>query len=899
MILLFLLESILSYGQGLSVAGLTCNSKTDPIGIPVEEPRLSWILQHNGRDVLQTAYSIRIASDPSFKKIIKETGKVSSSESVLVPLTINIEPATRYFWQVKVWDNKKNESKWSSSAFFETGLEDESWKASWIYPRHDTAMYIPAVMIRKTFDASKPVASARMYISSLGIYEPFLNGSRVGDQVLTPGWTAYDARVQYQVYDVTKQLRQGANAIGLMLGSGWFRSNLGWEANWGIWGKELALICELRLRYADGTENVIATDGSWKSFNDGPVRMTGIYEGETYDARKEVAGWNTTKFDDSQWNAVRAGDRPKAKLVAHETVPVKRIQELKPVKIFKTPKGTQVVDFGQNMVGWVRLRINESTGTTVTIRHAEVLDKYGEFYTDNLRAAKATLTYTAKGVDGESYEPKFTFFGFRYIAIEGVTKAITPENFTGVVVHSDMKETGTFECSNPLVNQLQKNIIWGQKGNFVDVPTDCPQRDERLGWTGDAQVFTRTAAYNMDVAAFFTKWLKDLAADQTSAGSVPFVVPNALGDDAGGSAGWADAATIIPWELYRVYGDKKYLIDQYESMKKWLSYIDSKSRNDLWNTTFHFGDWLFYRPFDDNDGRAAVTDKYLISQCFWAHSTQLVINTARVLGKQDDVKTYTEKLKKIKEAFLREYMTPSGRLVSNTQTAYVLALQFDMLPENLRTQAADRLVENIKSYENHLTTGFLGTPYLCHVLSKFGHDDIAYTLLLQESYPSWLYPVKMGATTIWERWDGQKPDSTFQTPGMNSFNHYAYGAIGDWMYRFVGGIELIEPGYKRILIQPHPDKRLTYARTSFKSPYGLIRSGWEMKDGKMTVSVTIPANTTASIRLPGASGGPVMEGGKAIVNYPYRDIHPEGADLVVEAGSGSYVFTYSPATTTP
>jgi alpha-L-rhamnosidase len=405
-----------------------------------------------------------------------------------------------------------------------------------------------------------------------------------------------------------------------------------------------------------------------------------------------------------------------------------------------------------------------------------VLDKAGNFYTDNLRSAKQQNTYILKGEGEETYEPHFTFQGFRYIKVDGFPGELKPENVSAVALYSDMPVTGTFTSSHPLLNQLQHNIQWGQKGNFLDVPTDCPQRDERLGWTGDAQVFARTAAFNMNVHPFFSKWLKDVAADQAPNGSVPFVVPTVMDQGAGGSAGWADAATIIPWTMYLAYGDKKVLEEQYPSMKAWVGYMEKNSTADLWNKGFHFGDWLFYRPSDDNDGRAAVTDKYLIAQAFFAHSTQLMINTAKVLGKPDDVALYTRLLDRIKAAFLKEYVTPNGRLVSSTQTAYVLALQFDMLPEALRKGAAEKLVQNIRSYGTHLTTGFLGTPYLCHVLSRYGYTDVAYDLLLQETYPSWLYPVKMGATTIWERWDGQKPDSTFQTPGMNSFNHYAYGA---------------------------------------------------------------------------------------------------------------------------
>ena len=457
-----------------------------------------------------------------------------------------------------------------------------------------------------------------------------------------------------------------------------------------------------------------------------------------------------------------------------------------------------------------------------------------------------------------------------------------------------MRPTGTFTCSNPLLNQLQHNIQWGQKGNFLDVPTDCPQRDERLGWTGDAQVFSRTAAYNMDVNNFFSKWLKDVAADQQPDGSVPYVVPNVLGAGATGSAGWADAATIIPWNMYLAYGDKKFLEQQYASMKAWVGFMDQKSKNDLWNTGFHFGDWLFYRPDDDNDGRSAITDKYLIAQCFFAHSTQLLVNTAKVLGNAADVTKYLTLLDKIKAAFLKEYITPNGRLVSGSQTAYVLALNFDMLPETLRAQAAERLAANVKDYSNHLTTGFLGTPYLCHVLTRFGYTDIAYKLLLQETYPSWLYPVKMGATTIWERWDGQKPDSSFQTPGMNSFNHYSYGAIGDWMYRIIAGIDTYEeaPGYRHIKIKPHTGGSLSSVNADLITGYGKVSSHWNIENGITSLAVEVPANNTATVYIPAPANAVAREGGALLADVKSITVKGnEAGYIIADIGSGKYFFT--------
>jgi alpha-L-rhamnosidase len=471
--------------------------------------------------------------------------------------------------------------------------------------------------------------------------------------------------------------------------------------------------------------------------------------------------------------------------------------------------------------------------------------------------------------------------------------SVRPDDFTAVALYSDMPRTGTFTSSNALLNQLQHNIEWGQKGNFLDVPTDCPQRDERLGWTGDAQAFARTATFNRNVNPFFAKWLKDLSADQLPNGSVPFVVPNVLGPGATGACGWADAATIIPWTMYLAYADRRILEEQYESMKAWVGYIQGVSRNDLWNTGFHFGDWLFYTMGDDNAGNAAVTDRYLLAQAFYGHSVQLLAKTARVIGRTEDAVRYDSLAVRVKEAFNREYVSPNGRVSSNTQTAYVLALHFDLLPESMRTQAAQRLVDNIRQYGNHLTTGFLGTPYLCHVLSRFGHADMAFTLLMQESYPSWLYPVKMGATTIWERWNGIRTDGSFEVPSMNSFNHYAYGAIGDWMYRAVAGLDTdeSEPGYRHIVVKPHVGGGLTMARATLETYYGTTVSGWEWKDGRLRVSVTVPPNTKATVHLPTASHVSVTESGRSLTGSKDCSIgEAKDGRVTVTCGSGTYVF---------
>ena len=778
-------------------------------------------------------------------------------------------------------------------------LSESDWKAEWIEIEGDTLQYSPSPHFRKEFSVGKTVSSARIYVTAHGFYELHLNGKKVGDEVLTPGWTTYGKRLQYQVYDVTEMLRKGDNAIGAVLGDGWYRGSLAWSRNWAIYGKTLGLFMQLRITHTDGTETIIATDKTWKAFNDGAIRMNDLYNGETYDANKKLTGWSMPGYNEERWKNVSIGSY-KFNLIASEAPPVRKIEEIKPVRIFRTPKGSLVADMGQNMVGWIRLKVTGSKGSVITLRHAEVMDKYGEFYTENLRAAKCQLIYTLAGTGEEIYEPRFTFMGFRFVEITGFPGELTADNLTGVVIHSDMALTGSYESSNPLINQLQHNILWGQKGNFVDVPTDCPQRDERLGWTGDAQAFCRTAAYNMNVASFFVKWLKDVAADQRAGGEVPVVIPDVLNPQgsptAQTSAGWGDVAVIAPLTMYHVYGDKDLLREQYPSMVAWVEYIRKTAGDDyIWNKGSVYGDWLFYHPPVNNhtepDGH---TDHDFIATAFYAYSTQLLIETADILGRTEDAAKYRTLHEKIKKVFVDEYVTKAGRVGTNSQTSYVLALMFGLLPEDMRTKSAKFLVDDIKSRGNRLSTGFLGTPYLCHVLSDNGYTDVAYDLLLQENYPSWLYPVKMGATTIWERWDGQKTDSTFQDSGMNSFNHYAYGAIGDWMYRVSAGIEIAKPGYKHISIQPHPTKRLEYSKASFESSYGTISSGWERTGSKIIVRTSIPVNTMATVKLPVNSVGKVTENGKSITdNRNFSNIRVERDQLLFEAGSGSYAFEYT------
>ncbi|MCF3110454.1 glycoside hydrolase family 78 protein [Niabella sp. CC-SYL272] len=873
------------------VKNLRTENRVDPLGLDVLQPRFSWQLESGKRNVMQTAYEIRVVTN---KSNVWSSGKVLSDSSVHVTYKgAALKSGEKYQWQVRVWDNSGKASAWSRTAGFQMALlQPSDWQASWITPGYEEdATMRPSPLMRKEFNIAKKIARATAYITAHGMYEAAVNGNRVGDAHFTPGWTSYKKRLQYQTYDVTRLLQQGHNALAVTLGSGWYRGTIGYTNHNNFYGKDIALLLQLQIDYTDGTKEVVVSDGSWKS-STGAITYSEIYNGETIDARKDKTGWMRAGYNDASWSAVKTASFDKANLLATYNEMISAQEVFKPVKVFKTPAGETVLDFGQNLVGWVRVKARGNAGDSIKLQHAEVLTKAGDFYTENLRAAKAQNIYVLKGGETETFHPHFTWQGFRYVKVEGYPGTVIPENFEAIAFYSDMEPTGTFTTSNPLINQLQHNIQWGQKGNFLDVPTDCPQRDERLGWTGDAQAFFRTASFNMGVNNFFTKWLKDLEADQID-GRVPHVIPNVLGNNAN-SAGWADVATIVPWQLYLAYGDKRTLAAQYNSMKNYVESVRKTTRNDLWNTGFHFGDWLFYRPGDDNDGRSAVTDKYLIAQCFYAHSVQLLINAATVLGYTSDAAAYTQLLQNVKAAFVKEYLTPSGRLVSSTQTAYVLALHFDMLPEALRKQAAERLVENIKSYNNHLTTGFLGTPYLCHVLTRFGYTDMAYTLLLQESYPSWLYPVKMGATTIWERWDGIKPDGSFQTPSMNSYNHYAYGAIGDWMYRKMVGLDTEEDGvgYKHIKVKPHIGGNFKQAAASLKTYYGLTKAGWEVTDGNIVMDVEVPANTRATVYLPVKDAGGVTESGKPLSSVKeIKELGSEDGYLKIETGSGKYRFT--------
>jgi alpha-L-rhamnosidase len=890
--------------SSLSPHDLTCEHFANPVGIDVASPRLSWKSRSDLRGARQTAYQIVVAaSDAALDgDLLWDSGKVASDQSLHVAYGgPALQPHQRCWWRVRVWDEHDAPSVWSAPAFWEMGLLGSAWQAEWITPAwdDDASGPRPSPILRCAFTTGD-IASARIYATSLGLYELHVNGQRVGDAVLTPGWTSYHERIQYQAYDVTDLLRDGDNAIGATLGDGWWRGHMGFEGQRNNYGDQVALLLQLRIVHGDGRVEIIGSDDRWRA-STGAIRTSDIYMGETVDARCEPAGWTSAGFDASAWQAVKELDHSKEIVVAQIGPFVTRHERITPTRVFTSPKGETILDFGQNMVGWVQVRASGPAGTTITLRHAEVLDQQGNLYTENLRRATQATQFILKGEGEEIFEPHFTFQGFQFVAVDGYPGEVKPDHFTGVVLHSAMPAIGAWECNNPLLNQLQHNIVWGQKGNFVDVPTDCPQRDERLGWTGDAQAFVGTACYNMNVGAFFAKWLRDVAADQHDDGAISFVVPElprkpgsvSLMSNAGAAA-WSDAGVICPWVVYQHYGDVQLLEAQFDSMVGWVNYIRDHADEDLiWRKGFQFGDWLDYR------GSFAlkpspVTNDELIGTAYFAYSAGLLAKMANVLGRSADTALYADLSDRVKAAFNKEFVTESGRVGPNSQTAYTVALHFDLLPEAMRPLAAQRLAEEIIKASYHITTGFVGTPYICHALSRHGQTDVAYELLNQESFPSWLYPVKRGATTIWERWDGIKPDGSFQDAGMNSFNHYAYGSIGEWMFAVVAGIapDPDAPGYKHVLIAPQPGGGLTHVKASLDTPYGLVESEWHLTERDMQLRVVVPANAKATVKLPASSLDDITLGGKAFETG--TGVHAgrvAGAGVVaIEIGAGEYTF---------
>jgi alpha-L-rhamnosidase len=739
--------------------------------------------------------------------------------------------------------------------------------------------------LRKDFSLDKPIAKARVYATALGIYELDLNGQRVGDHIFAPDWTDYSKRSRYQVYDVTSLVKAGANTLGAMVGNGWYSGHIG-NGGFQAWGKVPALFAQLEVTYADGSVARIVTDASWKKHG-GPITNSDNMLGEDYDAQKEIFGWDEPGLDVSNWVAVDERTEAARPLDGQVDQPVRKIGERKPQSMKEASPGHWVFDLGQNMVGFVRLKVTEPAGTKLTLRHAEMLNADGTMYTTNLRGAPSIDTYVCKGGGVEIWQPRFTFHGFRYVGLTGLTEAPTKDTVAGIVVGTDIPHTGDFSTSNADINQLQSNIQWGMRGNYLSVPTDCPQRDERMGWMGDAQVFIRTATYNGDVAAFFTKWLVDVDDAQTVEGGFTDISPDPGGGQrghaGGGTPAWGDAGVICPWTIYLMYGDRRILQQHLPAMTKWIDYCQTHSTDLIRDhgRGADYGDWL---------SQGENVSKEMIGTAYFAYTTSLVAKAYEVTGDTANATKYGQLFEQIKAAFNKRYVSADGHIDGNTQCAYAMALRFKLLPEALRPKAAQYLADNVKAHGDHLTTGFVGVSYLLPALTSQNQTDTAYRLFEQTSFPSWLFSVKQGATTVWERWDGWTPEKGFQDPGMNS----SLGSCGEWMFDTVAGIGVDpeQPGFKHIILRPIPGGGFTHAEGTFDSIHGTIVSKWKVEGGSFSLDVTIPANTTATVYLPTTNFASVKESGNGVANG--SDIKSAPSDhgtTGYEIGSGEYRFT--------
>lgn len=878
---------------------LRCEYRRSPLGIDQIYPRLSWKLKAEGKNRKQKAYQILVSS--SEENIRRNKGDLWNSGMVVSDQSINIkyqgknlESRMICWWKVRIWDDENKVSDYSLPARWEMGLLDnEDWKANWISIPNEAIkkpqglpkdVGCPCPFLRKSFFLSKFVHRARIYVTSLGLYELYLNGNRVSDEKFTPGWTNYYKRIEYQTYDVTTMLKQGNNAIGAILGDGWYAGNIAHVGQYQYGSYPLWLFLQLEVEYKDGSREFFISDESWKA-STGPILFSDLLMGELYDARKEPKDWSDPDFDDASWISVKAVSKPNfpiGKLVAQVGPPIRETEELAPVEIIQYKPGIYIFDMGQNMVGRVSLKVSGPSGTKITLRFGEMLNDDGSLYTENLRTARQTDIYILRGEGIEVYEPRFTFHGFRYVEVVGYPGQPTLETITGKVINSDMPQTGFFECSSSMINQLQSNIVWSQRGNFLSVPTDCPQRNERMGWTGDAQIFARTACFNARTVEFFHKWMRDVSDAQLSSGAFTDVAPQVKGMGAGNAA-WGDAGVIIPWTMYLCYRDKQIIEEHYDAMVCWIEYLKANSKN-LLRPDKGFGDWL---NVDDE------TPKDVLGTAYFAYVTHLLSKMAAILGKYKDAKKYNSLFENIRRAFVKAYVSSDGSIRGNTQTCYVLALQMELLPDNLRPLAAKKLVKKIEEKDGHLSTGFVGVSYLLPVLSNFGYTDVAYSLLTQDTYPSWGYSIKNGATTMWERWDSYTVNGGFGNEGMNSFNHYSLGSVGEWMYRYISGIEIDpeNPGYKHIIIQPHIGGGLTWANGIYDSLYGRVVSNWKIEDDGLYLKVEIPPNTTATAYLPKGKEGIILEGGKPIEKTDGAILLKEDDEkFVLEFGSGQYCF---------
>lgn len=883
----------------IGIVKTTVEYTKNPIGI-TKTPRISWVLRGDQRDTFQESYEIEIAKDPNFETTVyikKETGRQSLHH---VPDGFCMESMQKYYYRIRVTDHYGETSAYCRTAEFTTAfLNPKEWKAVFVTAeKQEDANSSRGTYVRKQFQTNRSIRHAYACTTALGLYQFFINGSRVGTDEMTPGWTSYHKHLLYQMYDVTallKEAKNGGQCIGAMLGAGWYKGKMGFLNLRNNYGDRTAFLCQLHIVYEDGSSEDIVTDHSWQGA-DAPVLFSEIYDGEIYDARCEIEGWckGDSKEDDfaKKCRPVELIEADKKILTSQPGCKVTEMTRVPARELIVTPQGDTVIDFGQNMAGWIHVKVHGNVGDKVELNCFETLDKDGNVYLENLRSAKNSITYYCKGTGEESYHPHFSFQGFRYARAASWPGTLHKEDVTAYALHSDMERTGYFSCSNPGLNQLWSNILWGLKSNFIDVPTDCPQRDERVGWTGDAQIFCRTASFLMNTYLFFEKWLLDVAADQTPEGGVPHVVPDIitpgieksdnwlLSQGTHSAAAWADAAVLNPWNLYLTFGDKQILLDQYESMKAWIRFMETHAKGVIWNYQLQFGDWV---ALDAEEGSYyGATPNDLTCTAYYAYSTGIFARIAGILGRTRDEAYFKKLEQKIKEGFAEHFFDQETKgMTVQTQTAHIIALYFGLTPEVNREQTVKELLELLEKENGHLVTGFVGTPYFTHALSRNGHLKEAYALLMKDDFPSWLYQVKQGATTIWEHWDGKKPDGSMWSADMNSFNHYAYGAIGEWMYRVITGIEIDEkqPGYAHTLLYPRPGGGLTWAEGKYESMYGTVGCSWKQTKDGYELKCLIPVNTTASIRFDGID---------EVLDADGLSYRLEEGSFRASAGSGSY-----------
>lgn len=848
----------------MTITTLQINHQTAPIGFDLSNLRVDFSVDAASFDHPTKALAVwtNDQAHPFY-----QVGPVAFDNNYFDLSDLALTPRTRYHVAVTVVNGNEETS---ATTFFETGKMDEAFQANWIANDNKD---LQNTLFKREFNLGQEVSTARLYITGLGLYEASLNGDKIGNEYLTPGVTAYDQLVQVQTYDVTDQLRQGDNKLLVSTADGWYKGNYGFDGGQDkLYGDQHRIIAELHVTLADGTTLQINTDNQWET-TQGPVTKSAIYYGEDYDDQFEITGWQPVTVLNSTKNVLK--DRLSLPLTVQETIT--------PTEIITTPAGETVIDFGQNQAGWPEFYCDEPAGTKITLQASEILQE-GNFYRGNLRDARAAFTYVSDG-KAKWVRPHFTYYGYRYMKIIGNTKPVAIKNFRAAVIYSQMETTGDIETTNPLVNRLFQNIQWGQKSNFFDVPTDCPQRDERLGWTGDANIFSNTAALNMNVFAFFKKYARDMAIEQNDHGGMLTMYAPKMNSDDGGAAVWGDAATFIPWNMYQDYGDPAILHQNYPEMKAWVDWITSQTTTpNLWTDGFQFGDWIAL----DGENPALPTGKtnedYIASVYYYA-SSLIVSQTAALLGHDDDAKQYGEQAANIKQAIQREYITATGRVAIDTQTAYALALYFNLVSDDLKPRVTADLVARLGKDDDHLKTGFVGTPFINQVLSANGYHKLATKIFLQEDYPSWLYAVKMGATTVWERWNSVLEDGSMNPAGMNSLNHYSIGAVMEWAYKYVLGINEHTPGYQEFTFAPQFDYRLKKVHGHFQSSYGDIKVAYQIEtdqDHTIQLSLTVPFGSTAHVKLPRSNQAVVLVNGQSVQGGSF--------DLTV----GTYQISYVP-----